>query len=241
MFKDVINFIQEIYQTKEFIPLHEPKFRGNEKKYLNECIESTFVSSVGKFVDLFEKKIAEYTSAKYAIATTNGTSALHIALLLASVDQGDEVITQPLTFVGTCNAIKYCGANPIFVDVDLRACQMMGAKITNAKLNGDNLYNTILHDVEMPGLVLKGKLSRFIANDCTFDEIDASYLEMNRCIFHKCSLKGADLSNSIFNEVTFSNVDFTNTNLDEITIDKTLFQEVDFSDRDFSKLKMFIN
>ena len=71
----------------------------------------------------------------------------------------------------------------VFVDVDLRACQMMGAKITNARLNGGNLYNTILHDVEMPGLVLKGKLSRFIANDCTFDEIDAAYLEMNRCIF----------------------------------------------------------
>jgi perosamine synthetase len=118
MSKDVINFIQEIYKTKEFIPLHEPRFIGNEKKYLNECIDSTFVSSVGKFVDEFESKIASYTGAKYAIATSNGTSALHISLLLANVKQNDEVITQPLTFVATCNAISYCGAQSIFVDVD---------------------------------------------------------------------------------------------------------------------------
>ena len=118
MFEDVIEFIQETYRTKDFIPLHEPKFAGNEKKYLNECIDSTFVSSVGKFVNEFEEKIANYTGAKYAIATSNGTSALHISLLLAGVENGDEVITQPLTFVATCNAISYCGAEPIFVDVD---------------------------------------------------------------------------------------------------------------------------
>ena len=119
MFENVINFIQEAYQTKSFIPLHEPKFVGNEKQYLNECIDSTFVSSVGKFVDEFEQKISDYTGAKYAIATSNGTSALHISLLLANVEQNDEVITQPLTFVATCNAISYCGAQPIFIDVDI--------------------------------------------------------------------------------------------------------------------------
>jgi len=118
MFENVINFIQDTYKTKEFIPLHEPRFIGNEKKYLNECIDSTFVSSVGKFVDEFEEKIANYTGAKYAIATSNGTSALHISLLLVDVDKNSEVITQPLTFVATCNAISYCGAKPIFVDVD---------------------------------------------------------------------------------------------------------------------------
>ena len=118
MFEDVINFIQSTYQSKDFIPLHEPKFIGNEKKYLNECIDSTFVSSVGKFVDEFEEKIAKYTGARYAVATSNGTSALHIALLLANVTRNDEVITQPLTFVATCNAISYCGANPVFIDVD---------------------------------------------------------------------------------------------------------------------------
>ena len=118
MFENVINFIQETYKTKDFIPLHEPKFTGNEKKYLNECIDSTFVSSVGKFVDEFQEKLASYTGAKYAIATSNGTSALHIALLLANVEINDEVITQPLTFVATCNAIGYCGAQPVFIDVD---------------------------------------------------------------------------------------------------------------------------
>jgi len=118
MFENVINCIQETFKTKSFIPLHEPRFVGNEKKYLNECIDSTFVSSVGKFVDEFEEKIASYTGAKYAIATSNGTSALHISLLLADVERNNEVITQPLTFVATCNAISYCGAQPIFIDVD---------------------------------------------------------------------------------------------------------------------------
>jgi len=114
----VVDFIRSIYKTDSFIPLHEPRFLGNEKKYLNECIDSTFVSSVGKFVDEFESKIADYTGAKYAIATSNGTSALHISLLISGVESGDEVITQPLTFVATCNAISYCNATPIFIDVD---------------------------------------------------------------------------------------------------------------------------
>jgi len=114
----VVDFIRSIYKTDSFIPLHEPRFLGNEKKYLNECIDSTFVSSVGKFVDEFESKIATYTGAKYAIATSNGTSALHISLLISGVESGDEVITQPLTFVATCNAISYCNAAPVFIDVD---------------------------------------------------------------------------------------------------------------------------
>ncbi|HIP20907.1 MAG TPA: LegC family aminotransferase [Sulfurimonas sp.] len=118
MFQETVDFIRSAFNTKEFIPLHEPRFIGNEKKYLNECIDSTFVSSVGKFVDELEKIIAKYTGAKYAIATSNGTSALHISLLLSGILDGDEVITQPLTFIATCNAIEYCNAKPIFVDVD---------------------------------------------------------------------------------------------------------------------------
>ena len=114
----VVDFIRSIYKTDSFIPLHEPRFLGNEKKYLNECIDSTFVSSVGKFVDRFEEEIAKYTSAKYAVATSNGTSALHISLLISGVESGHEVITQPLTFVAACNAISYCNATPVFVDVD---------------------------------------------------------------------------------------------------------------------------
>ena len=117
-YTSVVDFIRSVYKTDSFIPLHEPRFSGNEKKYLNECIDSTFVSSVGKFVDEFENKIASYTGAKYAIATNNGTSALHISLLISGVESGDEVITQPLTFVATCNAISYCNAAPIFIDVD---------------------------------------------------------------------------------------------------------------------------
>ncbi len=117
-YKHIIDFVRSLYPNKGFIPLHEPYFGGNEKKYLNECIDSTFVSSVGKFVDRFEEMIKEHTGAKYAIATVNGTSALHVALKLAGVQQDDLVITQPLTFVATCNAISYCGADSIFVDID---------------------------------------------------------------------------------------------------------------------------
>lgn len=119
MIENVINFIREVYPNKDFIALHVPKFIGKEKEYLNECIESTFVSSVGTFVTKFEKIIAEYTGAKYAVATNSGTSALHLSLVLAGVDKECEVITQPLTFIATCNAISYCNASPIFIDVDL--------------------------------------------------------------------------------------------------------------------------
>lgn len=115
----IVDFIRQVFKTDGFIPLHEPRFIGNEKAYLNECVDSSFVSSVGKYVDRFEMEFAQYVGAKYAIATVNGTAALHISLILADVKKDDEVITQPLTFVATCNAISYTGAKPIFVDVDL--------------------------------------------------------------------------------------------------------------------------
>ncbi len=117
-YQSVIDFIRGFYQTAEFIPLHEPKFVGNEKAYVIDCINSTFVSSVGQYVDRFEQEMAKYTGAKYAVATVSGTAALHIALKLAGVGPNDEVITQSLSFVATCNAISYCGAKPVFVDVD---------------------------------------------------------------------------------------------------------------------------
>ena len=117
-FTNVIDFIQNLYQTIEFIPLHEPKFIGNEKAYLMDCIDSTFVSSVGKYVDQFEKMVIKTTGINHAIATVNGTAALHVALELVGVKPGDEVITQPLSFIATCNAITYCGAKPVFVDVE---------------------------------------------------------------------------------------------------------------------------
>jgi len=116
--KDIISFIQNSYNTKEFIPLHEPRFRGNEKKYLLDTIDSTFVSSVGAYVDRFEQMMQVATGSQKAIAVVNGTAALQVALRLVGVEPGDEVITQALTFVATANAIAYNGAIPVFVDVD---------------------------------------------------------------------------------------------------------------------------
>jgi len=116
--EELATFIQEVFKTKDFIPLHEPQFRGNEKKYLNECIDSTFVSSVGPFVERFEREFASFVGSKYAVATTNGTAALHLALVVAGVGEEDEVITQALSFVATPNAISYTGAKPVFIDVD---------------------------------------------------------------------------------------------------------------------------
>lgn len=118
MYEKTINFIKQLYGNQEFTPLAVPVFVGNEKKYLTECIDSTFVSSVGKFVDRFEEMVAEYTGAKRAVVCVNGTNALHIAMMLAGVERGDEVLTQALTFIATCNAISYIGAHPVFIDVD---------------------------------------------------------------------------------------------------------------------------
>jgi perosamine synthetase len=116
----VIDKIRELFgEPENFIPLHIPLFIGNEKKYIEECIDSTYVSSVGKFVDKFEEEMARYTGAKKAVVCVNGTNALHLALKLLGVEPGDEVITQPLTFIATTNAICYCHAFPVFIDVDL--------------------------------------------------------------------------------------------------------------------------
>ena len=117
MYDGFINLVREIYNTKNSISLHEPRFFGNEKKYLMDIIDSTFVSSVGHYVNDFENAVAAYTGSAYAISTVNGTAALHTALVLAGVKNGDEVITQSLTFIATCNAIRYCNAEPVFVDV----------------------------------------------------------------------------------------------------------------------------
>lgn len=120
MFKETVDFIRELYHKPEgFIPLHAPVFGGNEKMYLIECIDSTYVSSVGKFVDQFEIEMAKYTGAKKAVVCVNGTNALHLALKIVGVERGTEVITQPLTFIATANAIAYCDAKPVFLDVDM--------------------------------------------------------------------------------------------------------------------------
>jgi aminotransferase in exopolysaccharide biosynthesis len=118
MYNSLIRFIRDQYRTEESIPLHAPVFNGNEQKYVADTIQSTFVSSVGAYVDRFERDIVDYTGSPRAVATVNGTAALHIALKLAGVLPGELVITQPLTFVATCNAIAYCNAEPVFIDVD---------------------------------------------------------------------------------------------------------------------------
>ena len=119
MYKEVLGFIRKVFgEAEEFIPLHSPYFGGNEKKYVADTIDSTFVSSVGAYVNRFEEMMCEITGAKYAIATSNGTLALHLALVTAGVKHGDEVITQPLTFVATANAISHANGTPVFVDVD---------------------------------------------------------------------------------------------------------------------------
>lgn len=117
-FAKVVNFIHDLYGTSDFVPLSVPKFIGNEKKYLEECIDTTFVSSVGEFVDRFEKDMSAYTGAKKAVVCVSGTNALHMAMMLAGVERDDEVLTQALTFIATCNALSYIGAHPVFLDID---------------------------------------------------------------------------------------------------------------------------
>ena len=117
-YKKIIDFIHDLYGGGDFIPLAVPVFIGNEKKYLEECIDTTFVSSVGKFVDRFEEDMAKYTGAKRAVVCVSGTNALHMSLLLVGVKRDDEVLTQALTFIATCNALSYIGAHPVFLDVD---------------------------------------------------------------------------------------------------------------------------
>jgi aminotransferase in exopolysaccharide biosynthesis len=130
IFEKIIRFIRETFRAEnEFIPLHEPKFRGNDKEYVARCIDSTFVSSVGEFVDKIESEISKYTGAKHAVAVVNGTSALYVALGLAGVEEDDEVLTQALTFVATSNTIKYRGAFPLYIDVDRETLGLSPARL----------------------------------------------------------------------------------------------------------------
>jgi perosamine synthetase len=141
MYEKIIKFIREMYKTSGVIPLHAPRFVGNEKKYLSACIDSTFVSYVGEFVTQFEDMIKEYTGAKYAVATTNGTLALHTALITSGVQEGDEVLTQALTFVATANAISHCFAKTVFIDSERDTLGM-----SPEKLDEFLLQNAVFHD-----------------------------------------------------------------------------------------------
>ena len=153
--KRCIDFIKEVFQSTDFIPLHEPCLTGREKEFVIDCLDSTFVSTVGKFVDDFEQQIIQYTGANHAVATVNGTAALHVALLLAGVEAGDEVLTQAVSFVATANAINYCGAQPVFLDSDLDRLGM----------SPDALEKFLVQNVEMrsQGATNRGTGRRIVA------------------------------------------------------------------------------
>jgi aminotransferase in exopolysaccharide biosynthesis len=145
-FQHIVDFVKNAYPNKDFISLHEPVFIGNEKEYVIDAIDSTFVSSVGAYVNRFEEMMVEITGAKYAIAMVNGTNALHLGLLLAGVKEDDEVISQALTFIATANAISYIKAQPVFIDVDMETLGMSPKALLdflqlNAELREDGAYN----------------------------------------------------------------------------------------------------
>ncbi|EOH2792057.1 aminotransferase LegC [Campylobacter jejuni] len=149
MFKKEISFIKSLF-NKENIALHEPCFIGNEKKYLLECIDSGFVSSVGEFATRFEEALKEKTKARFVIATNTGTAALHIALLANGIDENCEVITQSISFVATANAIAYTGAKPVFLDIDENTLSLSPKALEhfleNQTYQKDNLsYNKTTH------------------------------------------------------------------------------------------------
>lgn len=159
-------------QPNPFVPLHEPEFMGNEWELVKDCLDSTFVSSVGKYVDRFEVMLAEYTGAKYAVAVVNGTAALHIALLLAGVRPGDEVLIPTLSFVATANAVSHCGAIPHFIDSEfktlgidphalsdyLKHCSLSSSEGLTNRLTGRRIaavvpMHTYGHPVDMASLL----------------------------------------------------------------------------------------
>lgn len=172
MFDSFIRLVRDIYQTEQFIPLHQPCINGNEKQYLLNVIDSSFVSSVGPYVSEFETEIAAYCGARHAVATVNGTAALHIALLLSGVKPGDQVLTQAVSFVATSNAISYCGAEPVFIDIDDKSLGLSPLALENFldafaerregavwnRLNGKRIaaclpMHTFGHPCDMPGMM----------------------------------------------------------------------------------------
>ena len=145
-YSKTIDFIKEVFGDLEFTPLAVPVFAGNEKKYMEECIDTTFVSSVGKFVDRFENDMAAYAGCKKAVVCVSGTNALHMSMMLVGVERDDEVLTQALTFIATCNAISYIGAYPVFIDVDMSTMGLSPDAlkewlVKNAEVKNGHCYN----------------------------------------------------------------------------------------------------
>jgi aminotransferase in exopolysaccharide biosynthesis len=144
--QEIISGIRQFFPNEDKIALHQPFFGGNEKKYLNECIDTTFVSSVGPFVDRVEKDILNFSGTAYAVAVVNGTAGLQVALQLVGVDKGDEVITQALSFIATSNAIHFAGAKPVYIDVDYDSMGMSPKSLSiflekNAEIKNGSCFN----------------------------------------------------------------------------------------------------
>ena len=180
-FLQLIDFIKSLYPNQESVQLHAPIFQGNEKKYLMDCIDSTYVSYVGKYVTQFENMIAQYTGAKYAIAMVNGTAALQVALEVSGVKPGDEVITQALTFVATVNAITHAGAKPAFIDVEMSTLGMSPERLSDWLLK-----NTVYDEIKKTtkNKLTGSKISAIVpmhtfGHPCRIDEILAIAGEYN--------------------------------------------------------------
>ena len=169
----LIKFIKTLYPNANPVPLHAPIFTGNEKKYLLNCIDTTFVSYVGEYVTKFEEMTTKFTGAKYAVAIVNGTAALQVALQIANVKSGDEVITQALTFAATANAIVHAGAEPVFVDVDQDTMGMSPEKLeawlkTNTRFNDST--NQLINKITNRRITAIVPMHTF-GHPCRIDEI----------------------------------------------------------------------
>jgi len=141
---EFLTFVKDLFPGEFPIPLHAPRFSEKEKELVFDALDTTYVSTVGEYVSEFEQRIASHTGAEYAIATNTGTAALHTALLVCGVVANDEVVTQSLTFVATCNAIRYCGADPVFVDVSKNTLGLSPESLSdflndNAEVRDDGL------------------------------------------------------------------------------------------------------
>lgn len=178
-FQGLVTFVKDKFPNKDFIPLHEPVFVGNEKAYLIDAIDSTFVSSVGEYVNRFERMMCEITGAKYAIAIVNGTNALHMALLLANVKREDEVLSQALTFIATANAISYIGAKPVFIDVDKETMGMSPDSLRKFLQTYGEMKDGITYNKKSGKIISACVPMHTLGFPCRIDEIAAICAEWN--------------------------------------------------------------
>lgn len=177
--KDVCDFIKSLYPETDFVPLHEPKFGSKELENVTETIRTTFVSSVGSYVNLFEEMVAKIAGTRYAVATVNGTSALHVALLASGVKANDEVVTQSLTFVATSNAISYIGAHPVFIDVDDDTMGMSANALQNFLKKNVILRNNIAYNKKTNRKITACVPMHTLGFPCKIDQIATLCKEWN--------------------------------------------------------------